>query len=82
MNRHCTTGVRCNSIRSGVMIYGQVYQYQVLNMSVSGKLKTEPQYHMSTRITMHHILKTRIVIIRHVTVVTRHSHFNILCHKR
>jgi len=82
MNRHCSTGVRCNSIRSGLRVSGQVYQYLVLNISVSSKLNTEPQYHISTRITMHHVLKARIIIIRHVTVVTRHSHINISCHKR
>ena len=42
-DRHCNTGIRCNSIRSGVTISGQVNQYQVLNISVSGKLNTEPQ---------------------------------------
>ena len=81
MNRHCNTGVRSNNIQSGVTVSGQVYQYQVLNMSVSDKLNTEPQYHMSTRITMHHVLKVRIVIIRRVMMVTRHSHNNISCNK-
>jgi len=47
INRHCNTGVRSNSIQSGVTVSGQVYQYQVLIMSVSGQLNTEPQHHMS-----------------------------------
>ena len=32
-----------NSIRLGVTVSSQVYQYQVLNMSVPGKLITESQ---------------------------------------
>jgi len=30
MNRQRNTGVRCNSIQSGVTTSGQVYQYQVM----------------------------------------------------
>jgi len=30
MNMQCNTGVRCNSIQSGVTISGQMCQYQVL----------------------------------------------------
>ena len=73
---------------SGAIVSGQVSRYQVkcisikYLMSVSGKLNIEPQYHMSTRITMHHVLKARIAIIRHVTVIIRHSHINISCNKR
>ena len=81
MNKHYNTGIEYNSILSGVMVLDQLYQYQVLNMSVSGKLNTESQYHISTRIMMHHVLKVRIAIIRYGTVVTRHSHINISCNK-
>ena len=31
---------------------------------------------------MHHILKARVAIVRHVTIVTRHPHINISCNKR
>ena len=81
MNRHYNTCVRCNGIQSGVTVSGQVYQYQVPNISVSGKLNIESQYHMSTRITMHYVLKARITLIRHVTMIKRHSHINISCNK-
>jgi len=30
---------------------------------------------------MHHVLKARVAIVRHVTVVTRHPHISISCNK-
>ena len=35
MNRHCNTGVRCNSIQSGVTTSGQVYRYHMKACQVS-----------------------------------------------
>jgi len=32
----CNTGIRCNSIQSGVTTSGQVYQYQVIAYQSSG----------------------------------------------
>ena len=42
-------------------------------MSVSGELNTELQHHISTRVAMYHVLKDRVSIIRHATVVTGHE---------
>ena len=131
MNMQCNTGVRCDTIQSGVIISGQICQYQVIayakyqvmacqlssvkyqvsgitcqvitcqvpmsdikcqatcvkyNMSSTGirsqVSESGVKYNISAHITMHHVLESRKIIIRHVMMVTRHSHINISCNRR
>ena len=57
-----------------VIIVTNRYSYNML-------IRKSLAYHRLTHITMYHVLKARVAIVRHVTVVTRHPHINISCNR-